>query len=82
MVNAGLIDGKAHAGTLRAALATASADFTARSGIRPTLRVILLGEHPASMAYVGTKARLAAAGASMPTSCIWPRTRAKRPSWR
>lgn len=62
MVNAGLIDGKAHAGTLRAALATASADFTARSGIRPTLRVILLGEHPASMAYVGTKARLAAAG--------------------
>ncbi|WGF86231.1 bifunctional 5,10-methylenetetrahydrofolate dehydrogenase/5,10-methenyltetrahydrofolate cyclohydrolase [Marinivivus vitaminiproducens] len=59
MADARLIDGKAHAAALRAALATASADFTARSGVKPTLRVVLVGEHPASIAYVGTKARMA-----------------------
>jgi methylenetetrahydrofolate dehydrogenase (NADP+)/methenyltetrahydrofolate cyclohydrolase len=54
-----IIDGKALAAELRAAVAMEAAEFTARAGRRPGLRVVILGEHPASLSYVATKRRMA-----------------------
>jgi methylenetetrahydrofolate dehydrogenase (NADP+)/methenyltetrahydrofolate cyclohydrolase len=59
MSKAQIIDGRAAAAALRAELAREVGDLRARHGIVPGLRVLLLGEHPASRAYVGTKARMA-----------------------
>jgi methylenetetrahydrofolate dehydrogenase (NADP+) / methenyltetrahydrofolate cyclohydrolase len=56
-----IIDGKAAAAELRAEVALEVAAFVARRGHPPRLRVILVGDHPASRAYVGTKAKMAAA---------------------
>lgn len=53
-----LIDGRAEAALVRAEVATAVAALEA-VGVRPGLRVILVGEHPASAAYVATKERMA-----------------------
>ena len=53
-----LIDGKAAAARLRAELVTENRFWLDR-GVRPSLRVILVGEHPASLAYVRTKERMA-----------------------
>ncbi len=59
MIAATIIDGRAAAAELRAEIAAEAAAFTARHGRPPGLRVILVGEHPASRAYVGTKAKMA-----------------------
>jgi methylenetetrahydrofolate dehydrogenase (NADP+)/methenyltetrahydrofolate cyclohydrolase len=56
-VTAAIIDGKAVAATLRARLA----ETVAGLAFRPGLRVLLLGDHPASAAYVGAKEKAAAA---------------------
>jgi methylenetetrahydrofolate dehydrogenase (NADP+) / methenyltetrahydrofolate cyclohydrolase len=55
-----LIDGKASAARLRAELAGAVRAFTGAHGQAPGLRVVLVGENPASQAYVRTKAKNAA----------------------
>ena len=53
-MNARLIDGKKHAASLRAQLA-AQVDALAARGIHPGLAVIIVGDHPASRAYVRNK---------------------------
>ncbi len=55
-----ILDGKALAADLRARIARDVAHARARTGRVPSLRVLLLGEHPASLAYVRTKERAAA----------------------
>jgi methylenetetrahydrofolate dehydrogenase (NADP+)/methenyltetrahydrofolate cyclohydrolase len=55
-----IIDGKAAAATLRAEIAAQVREYAARHGRPPGLRVVLVGDHPASRAYVRTKARMAA----------------------
>jgi methylenetetrahydrofolate dehydrogenase (NADP+) / methenyltetrahydrofolate cyclohydrolase len=55
-----IIDGKATAAELRAGIADQVSEFAARQGRPPGLRVVLVGDHPASRAYVRTKARMAA----------------------
>ena len=50
-----LIDGKALAQTVRERIAKDVADLHARSGIRPGLAAILVGEDPASKLYVKNK---------------------------
>ena len=60
MSRARLIDGKAAAAALRAGIAAQVREFAARHGRPPGLRVVLVGDHPASRAYVRTKARMAA----------------------
>ena len=59
MSGARIIDGKAAAAELRAAIKDEAAAFQARHGVPPGLRVLLVGAHPASQAYVRTKARMA-----------------------
>jgi len=54
-VAAQLIDGKALAQTVRERIAKDVADLHARSGIRPGLAAILVGEDPASKLYVKNK---------------------------
>ena len=60
MSRARLIDGKAAAAALRAEIAAQVREFAARHERPPGLRVVLVGDHPASRAYVRTKARMAA----------------------
>jgi methylenetetrahydrofolate dehydrogenase (NADP+) / methenyltetrahydrofolate cyclohydrolase len=55
-----IIDGRAAAARLRAEVAREVAAFVARRRRPPGLRVIVVGDHPASRAYVGTKAKMAA----------------------
>lgn len=50
-----LIDGKAFAAGLRGRIKTASDAFAARSGVRPGLTVVLVGDDPASHVYVRNK---------------------------
>ena len=59
-MRAEIIDGKAVAADLRSALATEVRDFTAAAGTAPRLDVVLVGDDPASAAYVGSKTRAAA----------------------
>ncbi|HSA79598.1 MAG TPA: bifunctional methylenetetrahydrofolate dehydrogenase/methenyltetrahydrofolate cyclohydrolase FolD [Geminicoccaceae bacterium] len=59
MSRAQIIDGKALAVELRAEIREQAAAFRARHGVPPGLRVVLVGDHPASRAYVRTKARVA-----------------------
>jgi methylenetetrahydrofolate dehydrogenase (NADP+)/methenyltetrahydrofolate cyclohydrolase len=54
-VTAVAIDGRAVAGRIRGEIAAAAAVLTADSGIRPGLAAILVGDHPASAAYVRSK---------------------------
>lgn len=49
------IDGRAVAGRIRGEIAAAAATLTADSGIRPGLAAILVGDDPASAAYVRSK---------------------------
>ena len=56
MSRARIIDGKAAAAELRAEIAVQVREFAARGGRTPGLRVVLVGDHPASRAYVRTKA--------------------------
>jgi methylenetetrahydrofolate dehydrogenase (NADP+)/methenyltetrahydrofolate cyclohydrolase len=55
-----IIDGAAAAAALRAEIAAQVREFAARHERPPGLRAVLVGEHPASRAYVRTKARMAA----------------------
>jgi methylenetetrahydrofolate dehydrogenase (NADP+)/methenyltetrahydrofolate cyclohydrolase len=55
-----IIDGKVAAAELRVEIAAEVKEFAARHGRPPGLRVVLVGDHPASLAYVRTKARMAA----------------------
>ncbi|MEM0962974.1 MAG: bifunctional methylenetetrahydrofolate dehydrogenase/methenyltetrahydrofolate cyclohydrolase FolD [Bacteroidota bacterium] len=54
-----LIDGKAIAAAVRADVAEGATAFQTAYGRQPTLRVMLLGDHPASQSYVRAKARAA-----------------------
>jgi methylenetetrahydrofolate dehydrogenase (NADP+)/methenyltetrahydrofolate cyclohydrolase len=54
-----LIDGRAAAAALRARVAASSAAWAAARGRPPHLSVVLVGEQPASVAYVASKARRA-----------------------
>ena len=54
-----IIDGKAAAAQLRAEIAEQVRDFAARHGRPPGLQVVLVGDQPASRAYVRTKAKMA-----------------------
>ena len=59
MSGARIIDGKAAAARLRAEIAAEVREFVARHGRPPGLQVVLVGDQPASRAYVRTKARMA-----------------------
>jgi len=56
-VTARIIDGKAIAAQLRATVAAETRRLVAAHGLVPGLAVILVGENPASKAYVGSKSR-------------------------
>ncbi len=55
-----LLDGTAVAATIRAELRGEVAAFAAAHGRAPALRVVLVGDHPASASYVRAKTRAAA----------------------
>ena len=55
-----LLDGREIAAAVRADVAARAAAFQAAHGRAPALRVVLVGEHPASQSYVRAKARAAA----------------------
>ena len=52
-----LIDGKAFAASLRARTARKVESLFARTGVKPGLAVVLVGENPASQVYVRNKGR-------------------------
>ena len=56
-MTARIIDGKAIAADLRARVAVAARQLTEKHGIKPGLTVVLVGNHPASEAYVASKAK-------------------------
>jgi len=56
-VTAEIIDGKAFAEGLRGRIATAVPDFVAKTGRKPGLAVVLVGEDPASAVYVRSKGK-------------------------
>jgi methylenetetrahydrofolate dehydrogenase (NADP+)/methenyltetrahydrofolate cyclohydrolase len=56
-MSARIIDGKAIAADLRAAVAVETRRLTAACGLVPGLAVVLVGENPASKFYVGSKSR-------------------------
>ncbi|HEX6111760.1 MAG TPA: bifunctional methylenetetrahydrofolate dehydrogenase/methenyltetrahydrofolate cyclohydrolase FolD [Geminicoccaceae bacterium] len=60
MSRARIIDGKAAAARLRVEIAAQVAEFAASQGRPPGLQVVLVGDQPASRAYVRTKAKMAA----------------------
>ncbi|HXQ82478.1 MAG TPA: bifunctional methylenetetrahydrofolate dehydrogenase/methenyltetrahydrofolate cyclohydrolase FolD [Xanthobacteraceae bacterium] len=59
-MNAKIIDGKAIAADLRAAVKTETHRLSVAHGLAPGLAVVLVGENPASMTYVGSKSRAVA----------------------
>jgi methylenetetrahydrofolate dehydrogenase (NADP+)/methenyltetrahydrofolate cyclohydrolase len=65
-VTARIIDGKAVAAQLRVAVAAATQRVTAASGLIPGLAVVLVGDNPASRAYVGSKSRALVEAAMRP----------------
>lgn len=56
-MTADIIDGKTFALNLREKLAQQVAEFTAETGIKPGLAVVLVGDDPASQVYVGSKGK-------------------------
>lgn len=54
-MSANIIDGKLQAAALRGRIKTQCAEFVKRTGITPSLAVILAGEDPASQVYVRNK---------------------------
>ena len=54
-----IIDGKASAARLRERVGKEAAAFAAAHGRKPGLKVIIVGDNPASRAYVRTKAKMA-----------------------
>jgi methylenetetrahydrofolate dehydrogenase (NADP+)/methenyltetrahydrofolate cyclohydrolase len=62
-MSARIIDGKAIAAELRARVAAETRRLATAHGLKPGLAVVLVGDNPASKAYVGSKSRaLAEAG--------------------
>jgi methylenetetrahydrofolate dehydrogenase (NADP+) / methenyltetrahydrofolate cyclohydrolase len=62
-MSARIIDGKAIAAALRAAVAAETRRLAAAHGLQPGLAVVLVGDNPASKSYVASKSRaLAEAG--------------------
>ena len=59
MAKATLIDGKAMAADLTAAIKQSTADLAANRDVRPGLAVVIVGEDPASQVYVRNKKRAA-----------------------
>jgi methylenetetrahydrofolate dehydrogenase (NADP+)/methenyltetrahydrofolate cyclohydrolase len=59
-MTARIIDGVAEAARLRESLRAEAAEFLDRHARAPGLRVIIVGDNPASRAYVRTKTRMAA----------------------
>jgi methylenetetrahydrofolate dehydrogenase (NADP+) / methenyltetrahydrofolate cyclohydrolase len=59
-MTASIIDGKAAAARLRASVAAEAESFAMRLGRKPRLCVLIVGDNPASRAYVRTKTRMAA----------------------
>lgn len=57
IMSAKIIDGKAIAADLRAAVAGEVRRLQAERGLQPGLAVVLVGDNPASKTYVGSKAR-------------------------
>jgi methylenetetrahydrofolate dehydrogenase (NADP+) / methenyltetrahydrofolate cyclohydrolase len=55
MPEARIIDGKKHAADLRAEVKAQAALFTERSGTKPCIVFLLVGENPASQVYVRNK---------------------------
>jgi methylenetetrahydrofolate dehydrogenase (NADP+)/methenyltetrahydrofolate cyclohydrolase len=60
-MSADIIDGKAVAAEIDAAVAAAAAELTPKLGRAPCLAVVLIGEDPASQVYVGSKVKRAEA---------------------
>ncbi len=58
-MTARIIDGKQTAAAVRADVAKGAAELLERSGVRPGLTVVLVGEDPASQVYVRSKDRAA-----------------------
>src|SRR3989337_4551852 len=58
-MSAKLIDGKAIAAAVRARVKENIAEFTGRTGVRPGLTVVLVGEDPATQVYVRNKGKAA-----------------------
>jgi len=56
-MTAQLIDGKAIAAAVRAGVKEKTAEFIARTGVRPCLVAVLVGEDPASRVYVRNKGK-------------------------
>jgi len=56
-MSANVIDGKAFAEGLRERVGALAADFTAKTGRKPGLTVVLVGEDPASAVYVRSKGK-------------------------
>ncbi|MFT5500744.1 MAG: methylenetetrahydrofolate dehydrogenase (NADP+)/methenyltetrahydrofolate cyclohydrolase, partial [Woeseiaceae bacterium] len=61
MSSAKIIDGKARAAELSATISEATTGLLARSGVKPGLAVVIVGEDPASQVYVRNKKRTAEA---------------------
>ena len=59
-MSARIIDGKALAAELRAAVARQTQRLASAHGLVPGLAVVLVGENPASEVYVRSKARATA----------------------
>jgi methylenetetrahydrofolate dehydrogenase (NADP+)/methenyltetrahydrofolate cyclohydrolase len=56
-MTARLLDGKALAQTMQAEIAAGVAEFVKKTGIRPGLATVLVGDNPASQTYVRNKRR-------------------------
>jgi len=56
-----ILDGSATARRIRGALAERAGELVLRTGITPRLDVVLVGDDPASVTYVGMKKRAAEA---------------------
>lgn len=54
-MTAALLDGKALAKTIQSEIAAETSEFVERSGVRPCLATILVGEDPASEVYIRNK---------------------------
>ena len=61
MTNAKRLDGKAMAGELAESISARTAGLVERTGIKPGLTVVIVGEDPASQVYVRNKQRTAEA---------------------
>ncbi|MDH5345942.1 MAG: bifunctional methylenetetrahydrofolate dehydrogenase/methenyltetrahydrofolate cyclohydrolase FolD, partial [Gammaproteobacteria bacterium] len=59
MPKATIIDGKAIAASLTADITTRASELARRTGVRPGLAVVIVGEDPASQVYVRNKKRTA-----------------------